>query len=347
MPLKVSLSEDCTRITAKIAYDSSTNQLVGFALPLNDNGMPIPFSFQARTTNEIQSHFSNSSNFVASSVLVQMAQPLDAIVPPFCLMLFPTDNSFTALNTLRRWQNQAEILKENDISIENIATDGDTRPLKVMKYLSHIGQTNLFYFNCEWFSCGGAVETTFTQDKTHMICKARNRILHCSRIYPMGNKIISSSHLNWLIENVSKDKHLLNRTDVEPKDRQNFLSAHKICSENTTHCLSKYVPGSEGTVIYLNAIRKLEIAFMDVNIKSSDRVYTMWYSTFFFRGWRSWLLNSEKQDTDKKSSKRIYNLKENFISSNLYTCVEINAHTLVKKVLVDDPPQDQSKVGQR
>lgn len=345
LPLKVSLSEDATRITAKISYDSVTNQLVGFALPLDDNGMPITFSFPARSASEIQKHFMNPENSISSSVYVQMAQPLDPNAAPFCLLLYLTNNTFTASNTLKRWKFQADELKSKEIKIENIATDGDSRPLKVMKYLSKIGQANQMYFDCEWFSCGGAVETTFTQDVTHIITKARNRILICSRVYPIGNKIISSSHLKYLIENVSKDKHQLTRTEIEPKDRQNFLSAQKMCSENTTQCLMNYVPGSEGTIIYLKAVRYVMTAFMNYNIKSAERVYLVWYSVFFFRGWRSWLMNSKKSESDGKTSKKMYNLKENFISNNCYTCIELNAHVLVKKLLVDDFSTDDSHCG--
>lgn len=284
LPLKVYISEDAIRITAKIANGPVTNQLSGFALPLDGNGMPITLSFPARSTSEIQRHFSNPANFISSSAYVQMAQPLEPNAAPFCLMIFLTDNTFTAFNTLKRWKFQAEQLREKEITIENISTDGDSRPLKVMKYLSKIGQNNQSYFDCEWFSCGEEVETTFTQDAPHIITKARNRVLKCSMIYPIGNKIISSSHLKYLIENVSKDKHLLTRTDNEPKDRQNLLSALKICSENTTQCLLNYVPGCEGTVIYLNAIRHVQTAFMEHNIKSADRIFHIWYSVFFFLG---------------------------------------------------------------
>lgn len=35
------ISEDVTRITGKIQYNPSTNQLVGLILPLNEHGMPI------------------------------------------------------------------------------------------------------------------------------------------------------------------------------------------------------------------------------------------------------------------------------------------------------------------
>lgn len=282
LPLVVSLSEDATRITAKISYDPYTNQLVGFALPLDTNGMPVPFSFPAKHANEIQKHFANPSNFISSAMYAQMAQTLQENCPPFALMLFLTDATFTAYNILKRWQFQALELRKKGITIENIATDGDARPLKVMKCLSRIGRTDLSYLDCEFFSCGGKVETTMTQDVTHIITKLRNRLITYSRIYPIGKNIISSSHLKTLVDTVSKDKHLLVRSDLEPKDRQNFLSAEKLCSKKVRQALIDYVPGSEGTVIYLKAMNAVLNAYMNIKIKSTERIFLMWYSVFFF-----------------------------------------------------------------
>lgn len=342
LPLQVSLSEDATRITAKISYDPTTNQLIGFALPLDENGMPIKFSFPARSTSEIRSHFINPSNFVSSTAYVQMAQPLDENTPPFCLMLYLIDNTFTANNVLKRWRFQAYKLKEKGVSIYNIATDGDSRPLSAMKILSKIGQSDKSYFDCEWFSCGGYADTTFTQDTVHILTKLRNRLLTYSRIFPIGSTIVSLSYIKYLIENVSKDKHLLTSYDIEPKDRQNFASAEKLCSEKTMKCLMDYVPGSEATVIYLKAMRNILSAYSDISLQSTERIYRMWSAVFLFRGWRSWLLNSEKINKHQKKSKNFYTLKENFISSNCYTCIELNAHALVKKILMEDLPADNS-----
>lgn len=337
LPLRVSLSEDGTRITPKVAYDPNTNQLIGFALPLDEDGMPRTFSFQARNVSEIKGHFSNPSNFISSTAYVQMAQPVEENSSPFCLMMFLTDSKFTAYNILKRWQFQAKKLREKGIIIDNISSDGDPRPLMAMKYLSCIGIKDPRYLDCEWFSCGGHVETTFTQDLIHIITKLRNRILAYSRIYPIGNKIISSSYLKYLLDHVSKDKHLLNWSDIEPKDRQNFLSAEKLCSEKTIQCLLEFVPGSEGTALYLKAMNYILNAFLNIKIKSEERIYFMWYGVFFFRAWRSWLLNSEILKTPSKGRpKNYYNLKENFISSNCYSCIELNAHTLVKKVLFEE-----------
>lgn len=101
LPNIVALSEDATRITGRIQYDSKSNEIIGFALPFdNVTGMPIPHSYQARSAEEILRHFSNA-NSIANHVYVVMAQPL-ADVAPFCLMVFGSDAKFTAENVINR-----------------------------------------------------------------------------------------------------------------------------------------------------------------------------------------------------------------------------------------------------
>lgn len=55
LPKIVSLSEDATRITGRVQYDAKTNEIIGFVLPTDDNGMPIIGSYPARTATEIES----------------------------------------------------------------------------------------------------------------------------------------------------------------------------------------------------------------------------------------------------------------------------------------------------
>lgn len=321
LPLRVDLSEDATRITAKVGFDPKTNQLVGFALPLDKNGMPIPLSFDASTAKVIQDHFSNTKNYVSSSVVVVMAQPQSDTVPPFCLQLFLTDNTFTAEKILSRWNFTTHEMKQEGINVDNYSTDGDPRSLKVMKFKSQLGVTDLEFLNCEWYSGGDSCNDTYSQDATHIGGKARNRALKVSRITPIGSKLVSTTHLNYLIEHISKDKHLLTPHDVQPKDRQNFHSVEKICAPIVLSCLDKYVPDSEATAMFLKALNFAIYSYLDKKMTPADRVYKIWYAIFFFRVWRSWLIKSK------------YTLKESFISLNCYTCIELNGHTLVKQLL--------------
>lgn len=53
-PKRVWISEDGSGIVTKISYDSTTNQLVGLVLPLDNNTrMPIPFSFQPKSLEDL------------------------------------------------------------------------------------------------------------------------------------------------------------------------------------------------------------------------------------------------------------------------------------------------------
>lgn len=103
------LSEDASAIVSKIEYDHRTNQMVGIVLPIEpNNGMPIPFSFQARNVEEIQSNMKQNKS---TSVYMIMAQPLATNAPPFILQLFGTDNKFKAKHVILRWKHTIDELK--------------------------------------------------------------------------------------------------------------------------------------------------------------------------------------------------------------------------------------------
>lgn len=103
LPTIVALSEDATRINGPVQYDPVSNEIIGFVLPTDDeNGMPIPHSFPARSCDEMIKHFS-SSNSVANFVNVVMAKPF-ANVRPFCLLLFCSHSKFTAESVVKRWK---------------------------------------------------------------------------------------------------------------------------------------------------------------------------------------------------------------------------------------------------
>lgn len=82
MPRVVVLSEDEARISNRVQYDAKSNEILGFVLPTDEKGMPIPHSYPARNFGEICNHFSMKGNY-AHYVNVIMAQPL-AKVPAFC-----------------------------------------------------------------------------------------------------------------------------------------------------------------------------------------------------------------------------------------------------------------------
>lgn len=57
-PFKVFLSEDGTVVAQRVQYHSATNQIVGFPLPIDNNGLPTVGAFPATSATTISSYFS-------------------------------------------------------------------------------------------------------------------------------------------------------------------------------------------------------------------------------------------------------------------------------------------------
>ncbi|KAK3917891.1 Proline--tRNA ligase [Frankliniella fusca] len=95
-----------------------------------------------------------------------------------------------------------------------------------------------------------------------------------------------------------------------------FNASLKISSERVTDFLKSEVPGSQGTVAYLTVMRYIIEACLNDSLSPCERLYNVWYSAFFLRYWKLWLTNHASYKS------------ENFITSNLFLCVEVIAHAL-------------------
>lgn len=331
LPLIVSLSEDGTRISNRIEYDSKTNQVVGFVLPTcNKTGMPIPFSYPAKSAQDIINYFSGKYS-VASNVNVVMAQPISAkYFPPFCLLLFGTDNKYTGRDVANRWRYMVESLESEGIKVLSISSDSDSKYNSAMRRLSFLGVPSN-YSECSWFQCGAVntsnISTLYIQDTPHILSKLRNFFLISLRDpdrYPFGRKyFIRLQHLQYLVKHFSKDKHNLTPGIVNPVDRQNFeQSVLRICDSKVTNLLRSSVVDSQATIKFLEIMRNIHDSFSNNNLSPIERVEKMWYSLFMIRIWRDYV-------TRCKNLK----MKNNFLTTNCYACIELNAHAIVLLIL--------------
>lgn len=201
------------------------------------------------------------------------------------------------------------------------SADGDSRLLNTMKNFTKFclrDRETLFLETHE-------PEFVCFQDTIHVGNKGRNRALKMSIVLPMGNKIVSISHLKILINNVPKEVHGLVVKDVCPDDRQNFKSLQKVMMPRVLNALTEYVDESQATVMYFGIYSEITSSMLDLNISPLERVYKIWFAAYFIRIWRIWIKNMQKNQSNIK-----YSLSDNFISPNSYACVEINAHNIIK-----------------
>lgn len=174
------------------------------------------------------------------------------------------------------------------IKVIGFSSDGDSRLLQCMKCKTPtITQRNtdeelLFQITNE-------KSVLHIQDHDHNGTKFRNRLLKAGIIMPMGNRIVSVSHLKVLINNHSKDKHALVMSDVCPDDRQNVRSLEKIMDPRVLIALEDFVIIGEATTMYLKICSEIVSAFKNVELQPMQRIFHMFHATYFIRAWKTWL----------------------------------------------------------
>lgn len=124
---------------------------------------------------------------------------------------------------------------------------------------------------------------------------------------------------------------LFNQIYIPKTDKTRSLE--KIMHDRVLNALLTSVPDCQGTIPYLKLCKQLTSSFIDEDLDLIERVYRIWCGLYFLRCWRRWV-NESKTHT----------LTYNFISTNAYMCVEINAHGLVNLIqkLRDEPNLDAS-----
>lgn len=323
LPKVVWISEDGTRVTGKIEYDSKSNKLVGFTLPLVD-GLPQTDTFLATSAKAIQNCFLTSCK--SNYAYTVMAQPLSNSAPPYCLVVFGTDNRFDSNDVSKRWKHIKDNLEMRGIILLGFSSDGDTRLLKAMRQHASLPpalqlQTNGSKYPYKWYQAGynrnNFPTGSYVQDTVHIGTKLRTRFLNPKATLTMGTYTAVPAHIEELISKFSKDKHLLTASDLKGEDKMCFKSVEKMCSESVIQLLES-IPGSEGTRAYLRVMQFAISSYLDPGLDVQDRLYKIWFCVFFLRIWRKWL-------ADQPSLK----IGDSFITSNCYLCIELNAHALI------------------
>lgn len=169
-----------------------------------------------------------------------------------------------------------------------------------------------------WFNCSTLLDdTVFVQDSHHVGTKGRNRMLNSADLR-IGRFKIYVNHLHQLIKSQTSDKHGLTVSVISPADRQNFESVEKICDARVLELLKEYVKNSDGTVAYLKILKSSLDAYLSINISPLEKVDKIWYS-----------IHMRANIVDHRS----YTLDKNFITTNMYACIELNGHSLISSML--------------
>ncbi|CAF3181575.1 unnamed protein product [Rotaria socialis] len=335
-------SEDCTGIVKRIKYDSTTNAFTGFP-SLLDRGVPIKSYYQTDSFDTLKLWFNSIDN--ASLLNVHMIQPVpstdnSSISSPYLLSAYGIDNTATADDILQRWWYIFNQSLQRNIRIIGFSTDADPKYLRAMRLMSgFLGALPNFQVHqhpqafqikikshWSWFYLREQQLLLFFQDPTHLVTKWRNRLLSATAELYIGNQSISINHLHDIIENdtYSKLDHGLTKSDINPKDRQNFSSCFKLTSNDLFNILNAD-DDTRGTLLYLRMLKMIIVAYIEKTTTIVERLRSAWCVVFFCRLWFTWV----KFKTFYSTQTRKKNKSKYFITQAAYLSVEINAHNLL------------------
>ncbi|CAF1417022.1 unnamed protein product, partial [Didymodactylos carnosus] len=247
------ISEDCTGVIRKIEYDSATNTFIGFSTPLISS-LPSYKHFQTDSFDELKNWFSTYEK--AQLLNVHMFQPITINSAPsssYLLSAYGTNSKFTSNDIWRRWVFIHGECYSKQLKVIGFSTDCDGKYLRAMRLLSgfftslsNIKITDkpdafsiIIPNNWTWFYLRKKQLLLFFQDPIHLCTKLRNRLLSKNCNLMMGSQTIKLDYLDELIETGSKLDHGLVRSDLYPKDRQNYASCVKISSPTILKLLKR------------------------------------------------------------------------------------------------------------
>ena len=177
---------DDTRIKNRVEYDSYTDRLVGFVLPLLD-GLPVCDAFVLQTFEGIKDAFNNST--VAKYAHCIVIKPIFC-APSFVLSVLGTDSKYDHAVITKRWQHIDKELLKRGVRVVSNGSDGAGPFLKAMvaetKLFTVSKNSNVptswkFYLMPEFKKKG-----LCSQDHVHLLAKLRTRALEPSNITVFG-----------------------------------------------------------------------------------------------------------------------------------------------------------------
>jgi len=158
------------------------------------------------------------------------------------------------------------------------------------------------------------------QDTIHIGTKIKTLFLNRGRSLIMGTMCASTTYVQDVIDNVSKEHHGLTQSDLNPKDKMNFQAVLRLTDDRVLAQLRR-IPDADATELFLCLIGEALDAFLQPQMPPLDRISSMWKLTFFLRLWRQWLIEENHE------------LQQCFLTPQTYLCIELNAHAIVQAVV--------------
>ncbi|CAF1604302.1 unnamed protein product, partial [Adineta ricciae] len=274
-------SEDTTGVIRKVEYDSSTNSFIGLPTSLV-NGIPELYPYRAHSFEDLKTIY--DTNEAERLLNVHMVQSISTrsdptnFPKPFLLSAYGVDNTSTSIDILCRWIYIFENCLNNGVRIIGFSTDADNKYMSAMRLASNFF-ASLPHFKLDqhpsafkidlpkdwtWFFLNRNQLFLFLQDPVHLVTKWRNRLLSSTAELCFGNDEIRMGHVESLLnnDNYTKLDHCLTKSNIDPKDRQNYRSCIRLISDDVIRLLHGE-DNTHGTIVYLKLLNLIVKPYVD------------------------------------------------------------------------------------
>ena len=161
-------------------------------------------------------------------------------VPSFTLAVLSIDSKYNHNVITKRWNYiESELLKKG-ITVINNGSDGAGPFLKAMleeaRLFSLSRHQNVpvswtFYLMPEIKERGQC-----SQDVKHLLAKLCTRLLGISNLIVLGFENACRSHIQYLYDNIPKERHGLTQQCIDNKDKQNYPSIATLVGDDLKDC---------------------------------------------------------------------------------------------------------------
>ncbi|CAF4367766.1 unnamed protein product [Rotaria magnacalcarata] len=327
----VFVSEDSTGVISSVSYDSKNDCFIGFS-PQLENGLPSVDQFQTNSYAELQQWFEDfdKSTLINTHLIEPLIKNNSSLVHsrPFILSAYGTNNKYTAIDVLRKWMYLYRECKKRNINVVGFSSDCDSRYLKAMQLSLGFfirapnidllsGNNSLLEINIashwNFFFIRSTQPYLCMQDGIHLVTKIRNRLLSETANMSLNNEKIDVNYLFYIIQNYPKIDHNLVKSDIFPRDRQNYSSCLKITSDGVLNLLKHR--NTLATCVYLYLLKLVILTYVKTDTDILARLYYGWIVTLSYRMW--WSSLQIKQNFSQKEEDDCFITRAAWLSSEL------------------------------
>lgn len=322
------VGEDDTKIQDAVCYDPTDDIVIGLCLPLDDTGMPCKLFFKFVSISAVRDYLKNYPLTTYMKLLTLTT--LSPNAHTYNILIYGTKGTDTYESICNRWRYIFEVFKAAGITIVGFSSDGFPAYVKAMKFLVVLPCATpdcpkIFqgFFRCRWkndFYC--------IQDATHAVVKFHRAL--ATKELAIGKKVASRAILFSTVAHLGKGVAVVTMKELEgQKDMMSFSICERAASTAITERMVR--PEERATAQYLKLIQLTITAFLNPSSDPLTRISAAFEVVFFLRMWKiSLSIHSERRkSTDSQEDTHHISIENNFVSSNLNECCEMNAQNIL------------------